>query len=339
MCRRYFVAEMSLALCLQSAVALAADPAPLSTFKDCPACPEMVVLPPGKFMMGASADDRKLADSYSIQSELPQHAVEIGYVLAIGRFEVTVEEFAAFVQETGTKTGGECEIRTPDFGANKFKFVGTPKPGPNPHAGYGLRVVTDADFRTPGARVTDRHPASCISRREAKAYLEWLSKKSGKPYRFPTEAEWEYAVRAGSVTAFHFGNSAAELCRYGNFADRASPYNAKMVAKCAESPSPEATAPVGSYRANAWGLHDMIGNVFEFTEDCASPNYQGAPNDGSPRRGPCDMFATRGYFFDSIDVTLRSAARCPASDWDSRSNAVGLRVAVSLSQTAWDRRR
>ena len=92
--------------------------APNSVFRDCDQCPEMVVIAPGTYLMGASKQDRKFADEYSIASELPQHEVTIGYGFAIGKFEVTVAEFAAYVAETGAKTGGECLIRTPDQGPN-----------------------------------------------------------------------------------------------------------------------------------------------------------------------------------------------------------------------------
>jgi formylglycine-generating enzyme required for sulfatase activity len=312
--------------------------APLSTFKDCDACPEMVALPPGKFLMGASKADAKLVDPYTLASELPQHEVTIGYSFAIGKGEVTVDEFAAYVAETGAKTGGVCQLRLPEFGPNRGKFIGTAKPGPTDYP-PALVTIADGDFRTPGAQVSGGHPATCISRREAQAYLDWLGKKSGKAYRFPTEAEWEYAVRAGSATPFHYGGGLKDLCKYGNFADKASPYNARMVAQCAEKPSPERTTVAGSYLPNAWGLDNMIGNAFEFTEDCASENYQGAPIDGSPwRRGACEGFTTRSYFFDSMGTGLRSAARCQAVGLDDRSNGLALRVTVSLDDAAWDRK-
>ena len=315
---------------------------PLSTFKDCDQCPEMVVIPPGAFLMGASRQDRRIADRYTIASELPQHSVTIGYSLAISRFEVTVGQFAAFVKETGAKTGGECLLRTPDLEVtHRGHFMGTPKPGAN--VTPGLVTVINADFRTPGQHVTDNYPATCISRREALQYLQWLSKKSGRQYRFPTEAEWEYATRAGSTTLYYFPGPVSNLCKFANFADRKSPYGAAMAAPCAEQPSPEGLAPVGSYRPNAWGLYDTIGNAFEFIADCRFPNYRGAPTDGSPwreqdKRTCPSGFVTRGYFFDSIYTDLRSAARCTAGDkWNERENFLSLRVAVSLDDKAWDR--
>jgi len=315
---------------------------PLSSFRDCDRCPEMVVIPAGSYLMGASPQDRRIADPYTIESELPQHRVTIGYAFAIGRFDVTVKEFAAFVQDTGIKTGGECLLRTPDSGPHRGQFIGTPKPGAP--VTPGLATVIDANFGSPGQHVSDDDPATCISRREALQYLQWLGKQSGRRYRFPTEAEWEYATRAGTTTPYFFSGPVGNLCKYANFADRRSPYGAGMAAPCAENPSPAGFAPVGSYRPNPWSLYDTIGNVFEFIEDCRFPNYRGAPIDGSPWRqqgaATCpEGFVTRGYYFDSIYTDMRSAARCTAGDtWDERENFLGLRVAVSLDDRAWDAR-
>jgi formylglycine-generating enzyme required for sulfatase activity len=307
-------------------------------FKDCEKCPEMIVIEPGKFLMGASREDRKFADAYTLATELPQHEVDISYQFAIAKFEVTVAEFAAYAEEAGASTGGDCEIRTPDLGPDAGAYVGTLKEGAS-HTPPSLFVVADASFRRPGSDVTDNHPATCISRREAKAYLDWLGKKTGKPYRFPTEAEWEYAARAGSQKPFHYGRGLSDLCRYGNFADKKSPYHARVMAQCAEKPSPLQTSPVGAYEPNAWGLYDVIGNAFEFVEDCASDNYNNATTDGSPygRDTGCETFMTRSYFFDSLGTALRSAARCSVVDWDGRSNGLTIRAAVSLDETAWDR--
>jgi len=308
------------------------------TFRDCETCPEMVVIPAGTYLMGAAKADAKYADSYELAAERPQHQVTIGYRFAIGKFEVTVAEFAAYVAETGVKTSGVCEILTPVEGPDKHKVVGSVKP--TPEMQYGVVTVTDADFRTPGAVVTDKHPATCVSRREAVAYLDWLAKKTGKAYRLPSEAEWEYAARAGSTTPYYYGGGPKDLCKYGNFADRNSHYTMKFLAKCAEDPSPVGTAVIGSYQPNAWGLYDMIGNAFEFVEDCSFDNYKGAPTDGSPWRKPsCEAFVQRSYDFSAIPSFLRSPARCLVGNWDDRSNALALRAALSLDDTAWDRKK
>lgn len=316
-------------------------PADLEAFRDCEACPEMVALPAGSFMMGASEADRRVPFAVT-DNEEPRHQVTFDYRFAISRFTVTVAQFAAFVEETGLRTGGECLLRIPDTGRNAGKFIGTISANANEYeSGAGVALVEQADFRRPGTEVDDDQPATCISRREAKAYLAWLSQKSGRKYRLPTEAEFEYATRAGEEGPYFFGADQARLCEYANFADRKSVYGAAMVAPCAERNSREYTYPVGSFRPNNWGLHDMVGNVFQFVEDCASVDYRGAPTDGSPYRGGgrCDAFATRGFFFDSVAVNLRSAARCEAlSSEDQRSNGLGLRVAVSLDGNAWDLR-
>jgi formylglycine-generating enzyme required for sulfatase activity len=199
----------------------------------------------------------------------------------------------------------------------------------------------------------DTQPATCISRNEAKAYLAWLSAKTGRKYRFPTEAEWEYAARAGETKPYYYGGGRKELCAYGNFGDRDSVYATDKHAQCAENPSLEYTYPVGSLKPNKWGLYDMVGNVYEFVEDCFFPNYIGAPSDGSPwlfskadaryataAVGQCKYWGIRSYDYMSYDINLRSAARCGAyHDESGRGDSIGLRVAVSMSDAAWDMRR
>lgn len=163
----------------------------LPSFKDCEFCPEMVVLPDGSYWMGATDEDKAFPNTeYTIPAELPLHQVTLDYSFAIGRFTITVAEFAAFVEETGTAAGGECVLRIPDKGPNKGKFLGKVSANAGEfQPGGGVVLVEHADFRAPGTNVTENQPATCISRNEAKAYLAWLSEKTGRAYRFPTEAE------------------------------------------------------------------------------------------------------------------------------------------------------
>jgi len=313
--------------------ASAQDMTPHSSFKDCEHCPEMVVIPPGEFMMGSDND-----------LEAPRHKVTIGYSFAIGAFEVTIGEYARFVEETGFQSGGVCVIRTPDKGKLKFKYTGTLHPDNAKYSqGPNLAYIADGVFNQPGYEHTDRHPATCLSRDEAKAYLDWLSERTGKRYRLPTEAEWEYATRAGSETQFFWGKNPNEACKYANHADKASVYQAWVASGCSEKVKPVWAAPAGSYEANPWGLFDTIGNVQEMLEDCWHKNYNGAPADGSPWMDEgCTLFIARGGDYELPAVVMRSAERLfygiseDIPDPHVRYNLLGFRAAVSLGGGAWD---
>ena len=145
-------------------------------------------------------------------------------------------------------------------------------------------------------------PVINVSWDDATEYAEWLSAQTGKRYRLPSEAEWEYAARAGSTTQYSWGNDIGHNranCYYGDCGDRW-----------------EFTAPVGSFAANVWGLHDMHGNVWEWVQDCWNDSYAGAPYDGSAwASGDCSQHVLRGGSWDEFPFALRSAAR----DWDTRT--------------------
>ena len=145
------------------------------------------------------------------------------------------------------------------------------------------------------------HPVVSVSWGDAQAYINWLNNRTGKRYRLPTEAEWEYAARAGSTTEYHFGDDAGRLRRHANYADRIA--------------GPVST---GSHKPNRWGLHDLHGNVWEWVEDCWHGNYDGAPTDGSAwtssHGGDCEKAVIRGGFWGSNARDLRVANR----DWDTR---------------------
>jgi formylglycine-generating enzyme required for sulfatase activity len=331
----------------------AEDVAPPASFKDCEQCPQMVTLPAGKFLMGASAKEVKLVKY--VDSSLPQHEVGIAYPFGIGRYEVTVEEFDAYVKESGAQVGGACGIRLAESGKYALKFTGTLHPDSARDSESPLVVfVTDGSYAQPGLPVDARQPAVCVSRNEINGYLDWLGRKTGKHYRLVTEAEWEYAYRAGADTINFWGDSFKKTCDYANFGDRKSGYQAGMMAPCAESVRPVWTADAGSYKPNAWGLYDMPGNVQEMVADCFHDNYQGAPADGSPwSENGCLTFVTRGGDYELTQFNMRASDRLfvghvtgDGNDdliWpkehslDVRWNTVGFRVAVSLGDTAWDR--
>ena len=238
--------------------------------------PEMVYLSGGTLMMGSRGDEIGRVDD-----EGPQHSVQIA-PFAIGRYEVTFEEYAVFAKSTG-------------------------KPLPEDDSwGLGKRPVIN------------------VSWDDAQAYAAWLSKKTGKPYRLPTEAEWEYAARAGTTTAYFWGDDAKQACLYANV------YESRFA--CENGYSGQ-TAPVGSFRANAFGLQDMLGNVWEWVADCYHDNYQGAPTDG---RSWEDKVACqsgrrvlRGGSWDLNPPFVRAAFRVRGGP-DDRYSYLGFRLARTL---------
>ena len=278
-----------------------------NSYQDCAECPEMVSIPAGRFVMGAAPGEEAregLAEGFRHRSE-PQHAVEIKRFSA-GKFEVTRGQYRVFAESTA-RGGGGC-------------FVWT---------GAGFEQDPAQDWRNPGYAQDDRHPAACVSWDDASAYASWLSQRTGKHYRLLTEAEWEYAARA-VTTAARFWDDAELSCGYANGADLTTAAQAPgagnwAVAKCNDRYA--YTAPVGSYRANSFGLYDMLGNVEEWTQDCWNPNYSGAPTDGSARTdGDCSLRAVRGGSWDDAPVGLRAAYRV-GSPTVVRVHRRGFRVA------------
>lgn len=325
------------------------DQSPLPTFRDCAECPEMAIVPKGSFMMGATDQEEQHMFIDHVAAEHPRHEVTIDYSFAIGRFEVTTEQFDAYVKETGSEVGGICSIRLIEKGPNALTFTGTRHPEAEKYEVSPFHaIITDGSYAQPGLPITGQQPAVCVSRLEILGYLDWLSQKTGRTYRLPSEAEWEYAARAGTDTVAFWGDSLDEACLYANFADRTSGYQAGIAAPCAESIRPEWTAPVGSYKPNPWGLHDMAGNVQELVEDCRYETYEGAPGDGSAWTEPdCSLFVARGGDYELMHVSMRASERLfwgyvpevrtpyGADEGDhGRSNVGGFRVAADLDESA-----
>ncbi len=257
----------------------------------------MVPLPAGTFMMG-SPDDEK--DRLIVEG--PQHAVTIARPFAVGKFAVTAGQFAAFVAESGYQSGTQCG----QWDGKEWKE----KPG---------------SFGSPGFAQEGDHPAVCVSWDDAQAYAAWLSLKTGQRYRLLTEAEWEYAARAGTTTPFWWGAS---------MTPEQANYNGNLTYGPAGRTGawPQRTVPVSLFAANPWGLYQVHGNVWEWVEDCWCRSYAGAPADGTARKtaANCEARVLRGGSWLNGPRGLRSARRHGARP-DFRRSDVGFRLARTLS--------
>jgi formylglycine-generating enzyme required for sulfatase activity len=260
-------------------------------FRDCPDCPEMVVIPAGRVLMGSSEKEPERFDS-----EGPQHLVSLRW-FALGKYDVTVAEFRAFVKETGYEAGACSWPEGTSWQSSGF---------------------------VPAA------PVVCVNWHDAQAYIAWLNTKlrgssSGTaktdgPYRLPSEAEWEYAARAGTVTARWWGDSIG----IGN----------ANCNGCGSIWDNRQLAPVDSFSPNPFGLYGMLGNVWQWTEDCWNESYVGAPNGGAPwTTGDCGKRVLRGGSWSNLPKFVRSAARnrddIARRGFDYASYA-GFRVAMTL---------
>ena len=266
--------------------------------------PEIVFIASGRFLMG-SPQGEKGRDS----NEGPQHGVSVVKPFAMTRCEITVGEFRTFIEDTGYLTSAErgqgCYTLTDD-GSNR-------------------KPRKDRNWRNPGFAQTEHHPVVCVSWHDARAYGYWLTLRTGKRYRLLTEAEWEYAARAVHATGVpeptprrHWGDDPKnkESCEFANGAD---PVLKEEVPKWGSSINENCrdgfafTAPAASFRPNAFGLFDMLGNAWEWTADCWHENYQGAPMDGSAwgeeNGGDCSRRVLRGGGWFGKPRDLRSASR------------------------------
>ena len=234
--------------------------------QDCENCPRMVRIDGGTFIMGSPSHERGRYDS-----EGPPHSVNIAEAFAMSIYEVTRREFEHFAKETNRAVGASC------WSAETWSMAD------------GL------NWRNPGYDQADSHPVACVGWHDAQAYVTWLSGKTGHTYRLPSEAEWEYAARAGTQTANYWGDGETEQCAYANGVSKGMKFSwsASLGVECDDGY--EGTAPVGSFKPNGFGLYDMIGNVWEWTQDCWTQKYNGAPIDGEAWEWEgCDKRVLRG---------------------------------------------
>ena len=277
-----------------------------AVFKDCADCPEMVVIPPGDFVMGydGGVNDERY--------EGPVRDVSIGYAFALGRVEVTQAQYAEFVQSTGHVSGTGCAIW------NGETWYHTP----------------GADWRDPGygRPPAGNEPVACVTWRDVYAYTLWLTAKTGQPYRLATEAEWEYAARAGVTGTYAWGDDPDGGCAVANHYDQAGkdPNIPHVPVNCDDGFA--GVAPVGSMEPNAFGLYDMIGNVWEWVADCYIMPIPDEPTDGSAVQKPglCDRRAVKGGAWSSALSWQRPTFRGRDPE-DRISHIFGFRVARDLT--------
>lgn len=289
-----------------------------TSLRDCKQCPALVVIPAGNFIMGSPATEPGRYDE-----EGPQRSVHINR-LAVGKFDVTRGEWAAFASATSRETTGGCTWSS---------LPGTNAMEPNPKA----------TWQTLGFVQDDAHPVVCVTWDDAQDYVRWLSGLTGQQYRLLTEAEWEYAARAGTNTPYPWGvNASHEHANYGA--------EACCSGETSGSDKWVGTSPAGAFPPNQFGLYDMNGNVMQWVQDCFAPSfsYTGLPTDGSAYKdavtlklsgdlavmngsSSCAHHMLRGGDWGDPPASIRSAARSfappPGSPLQNyRSAGVGFRV-------------
>lgn len=256
---------------------------PGKLFKDCADCPQMIVVPAGRFEQG-SPDDA----SQGLAAERPLRTVNIPQIIAAGVYEVTMAQWDACFEDGG------CTRLLDDNGWGR-----------------------------------GRRPAIMVSWSDTQEYLQWISDKTGKNYRLPSESEWEYFARAGEEDQW-LGGSADAICEFSNVAGVESGFDWRHQA-CTDSVA-VGTAPVGSFRANSFGLYDVIGNVAEWTADCMNLSYLDAPLDGSAwGRGICSSHMTRGGSWLTGTKDIRLPARFNLRNGD-RNDFTGFRVVREIDE-------
>jgi formylglycine-generating enzyme required for sulfatase activity len=296
---------------------------------------QMVLLPAGEFLMGSDASPQALARLYpgyeserlrGLGDEAPVHRVRITRAFYMGRHEVTVGQFERFVRASG---------HVPESVAD-----GSGGYGYNPRYDAAASARGDAfegrdprySWRDPGFAQTDEHPVVNVTWNDAVALARWLTQTEQRRYRLPTEAEWEYACRAGTRTHYHSGDEPLSLAAVANVfdADSAADWPRWQAFALPTHDGFAFTAPVGQFAPNAFGLHDLHGNVWEWTADWHDDAYYARSPEADPQ-GPADggVKVRRGGSWHTWPLY----ARCAYRNWnspDTRYTLVGIRLVMEL---------
>jgi formylglycine-generating enzyme required for sulfatase activity len=296
-----------------------------SEMVDCAECGPLIVVPAGRFTMGSN-------DGEGNRPEGPIHEVRIAQPFALGQYEVTLQQFRRFVAATGHVVSLGCRVQARIASANSGRVEWLD----DPTASWERPAFTSAQ--------PENSPAVCVGRIDALAYSAWLAKLTGKPYRLPSEAEWEYAAGGGAGMAFSWGNNPDRGCEFGNLYDRAGRKANDFGWSFVDCDDGFAEiAPVGKFKPNKWGLYDMLGNVWEWTADCYRVTYVKTPRDGSPEPAATDCvnWSVRGGGWMTRPSRQRVSFRGRDPN-DAHYSYFGFRVARDLSREelrSWRARR
>jgi formylglycine-generating enzyme required for sulfatase activity len=281
-------------------------------WRDCLHCPEMAVVPAGSFMMGVSDAEESRFSSFlpqvfqRVASPVREVMVE---KFSVSRYEIRIREYEPFSAGRPIDDG-RCNV----------------------WESSRLEPRSNRNWRNPGYKQTDDHPVVCVSWREADEYVKWLRSSTGRNYRLLSEAEWEYVARAGSTTAWSWGDQQEDACSHANLP---GPSLLRQVASTAgwevvgcEDGYPF-TAPAGAFLPNSFGVYDMHGNVAEWVADCWRGDYKGRGTESVPvSTGDCSKRIIRGGSWYWRPAVARSGQRA-YSEVGGRSSSIGFRVAVS----------
>lgn len=297
-----------------------------------------VPIPAGEFEMGSDEpaaalqrdfpflDEARHAD---LADETPRHRVRITRAFLMGKHEVTVAQFRRFIEASGHVPESVAD------GTGGYGYDASRATDPN-HRGDAFAGRSPRySWRDPGFAQGDDHPVTNVTWNDAQAMARWLSAQEGRRYRLPTEAEWEYACRAGSTTRFHTGDAPATLAGSANLFDAAA---APLWPRWRDRAQPHDdgfafTAPVGRFAPNAWGIHDMHGNVWEWTADLYGDTTYAATGPHVDPTGPADghLRVRRGGSWH----TWPFYARCAFRNWNTpgtRYPLVGFRLVLELPE-------
>ncbi len=283
---------------------------PGAIFRDCEGCPEMIVAPTGVFTIGSPDDEKGRRDD-----EGPQRTVRVTQTLAVGRFEITRDQYQRFLDATGRPVRGMC--------VTDRRKSGTWEPDP------------DTNFYDPGFVQAGDHPAACVNFFDAEAYIAWLNARTGGGYRLPSEAEWEFLARAGSTSAYPWGADVNDGCPFMNgfdatiVAQKGDLYAGEPVPYATCSDGHLNTSPVGAFKPNAFGLYDMLGNLAEWTSDCSSSSHATLSEDGMRTEQDCKTRMVRGGSWGTQPRQLRSAERIRYAP-EALDDSIGFRVVKEL---------